>query len=107
MAQSLNLLPGITRPSATVTPNPLTYMVDSTGAHLFPVQLVDAAGNAYKTLIFKLMPDTTTWLDPSGAVIASPPAALTAFATATVNYESKRDAAFSAPGVQAILALFA
>lgn len=107
MANQQNLLPGITRPASTVNPNPLAYTVDVTGARIFPVQLIDVGGAVYKTLIFRLLADGVTWLDPAGAVIASPPAALVAFATATTNYESKRDAAFSAPGVQAILTTFA
>jgi hypothetical protein len=100
-------LPPITRAAASVTPNPLSYYSDGSGGFIFPVQLIDANSNPYKRIIFRLLADGVTWLDPAGAVIASPPPALVALATATTNYESKRDAAFSAPGVQAIMATFA
>jgi hypothetical protein len=101
------LITGVTRPGQAIGINPLAYIVDASGNRIFPVQLIDALGVVYKTIIFRLLADGVTWLDPAGAVIASPPAALAAFATATTNYEAKRDAAFGAPGVQAIVTTFA
>lgn len=79
-----------------------SLVTNSDGSVTIPVQIVASDGNIFPGDLV-LQPDGVTWHDAKGNLIASPPPALVALATATTNYLTHQAQAINAPGVQALL----
>lgn len=92
----------VTAPSISVTPTIATGDLSQRADGSFVQYVVVSFNGANRPRQIGISADGLSFtLD--GVSIASPPPALLALGTATVNYQTKRDTTMAGPGLQALL----